>query len=101
MEILKQHRFERNPIEQSFVEKFIKEYGGSNDMDLIVFSHPSDSITPKDFLSYREKSIVLSTIQWLGSPVGQSFLNQCGFIQNTTIISEIEQNILEHKKQAE
>ncbi len=81
MEILKLHRFERNPIEQLFVEKFIKEHGCSNDMDLIVFSHPSDSMTPKDFLSYREKSIVLSTIQWLGSPVGQGFLNNCGFVE--------------------
>ena len=49
-------------------------------MDYIVFGslRPSQDI-PDDYLSDREKNIVLSTIQWLGSPVGQGFLRDCDF----------------------
>jgi hypothetical protein len=34
---------------------------------------------PLEYLSEREKKIMISTIQWLGSPVGQGFLKECGF----------------------
>lgn len=76
IEILKQHRFEQNPKEKQFVDDFLNDYSGYNTMDLIVFGHASTAMQPKDFLSEREKSIVLSTIQWLGSPVGQGFLEK-------------------------
>ena len=81
MKSFKEHRFESNPQEKIFVDEFIKEHGFyANDIDLIVFGHPSNSMAPKDYLSDREKDIVVSVIQWLGSPVGQGFLNSCGFI---------------------
>ncbi len=50
------------------------------DMDFIVFGHDWDSTLPKDYLTEKEKRIVLSTIQWLGSPIGRSFLERCGFV---------------------
>lgn len=79
METYKTHRFENNPQEKKFVEEFIKQHSEGSDMDLIVFGHNPGSTHPKDYLSDREESIVLSVIQWLGSPVGQSFLDSCGF----------------------
>lgn len=30
-------------------------------------------------MNKNEEDICLNLIQWLGSPVGQSFLNNCGF----------------------
>jgi len=77
----KTHRHESNPKEKEFYHIFMEEHSKGTDMDLIVFGHPNDSALPKDYLSDREKRIVLSTIQWLGSPVGQGFLNSCGFTQ--------------------
>jgi hypothetical protein len=79
MKSFKEHRFENNPQEKIFVEQFIRERFYGNDIDLIVFGHPSNSSSPNDYLSDREKNIVVSTIQWLGSPVGQAFLYSCGF----------------------
>jgi hypothetical protein len=79
MKSFKEYRFENNPQEKIFVEQFIKDHEFYNDIDLIIFGHPSNSMTPKDYLSDREKNIVVSTIQWLGSPVGQHFLYSCGF----------------------
>jgi hypothetical protein len=48
-------------------------------MDNIFFGTGKGGVRPADHLTDREKQIVLSTIQWLGSPVGQGFLNDCGF----------------------
>jgi hypothetical protein len=35
--------------------------------------------TPKSYLTYKEEQILFTALQWLGSPVGQSFLRECGF----------------------
>jgi len=83
MKSFKKHRFENNPQEKVFVDEFIKQHSSSVDPDLIVFGHKNNSMSPKDYLSDREKDIVLSVIQWLGSPVGQGFLDSCGFIKKT------------------
>lgn len=77
MDTFKMHRHESNPKEREFYEKFLA--GNDRDMDLIIFGHGSNSFRPLDNLSDREKQIVLSSIQWLGSPVGQGFLRECGF----------------------
>lgn len=79
MKTFKMHRHENNPKEKEFYETFIEEHSKGIDMDLIVFGHPNNSMSPNDHLTDREKQIVLSTIQWLGSPVGQGFLSSCGF----------------------
>lgn len=76
MEILKEYRFKSNPLEKKFVDTFLDHFEKRNTMDLIIFGHGSESMEPKDYLSEREESIVVSTIQWLGSPVGQGFLNE-------------------------
>jgi hypothetical protein len=73
MKSLKQHRFKINPLEEHFVDEFLKENSEANDMNFIVFGQKPDSNIPKDYLSEREEAIVISVIQWLGSPVGQSF----------------------------
>lgn len=83
MKSYKTHRFKNNHKEKEFHDNFLKEHNrkGYQDMDLIVFGHESTSLKPNDYLTDREKQIVLSTIQWLGSPVGQNFLDSCGFIK--------------------
>jgi hypothetical protein len=79
MKSLKEYRLKTNPQEKVFVDKFIKQFNNNNNPDLIVFGHSEKSMSPNDYLTDREKDIVLSVIQWLGSPVGQGFLDTCGF----------------------
>ena len=85
MKSLKEHRLLNNPIEKIFVDEFIKQYNIGDNCDLIVFGHPPNTTRPKDYLNERERDIVLNTIQWLGSPVGQGFLKRCGFIPQNTL----------------
>lgn len=82
MEGYKINRHQKNPLEKKLHDKFIKDHC-DDDMDLIVFppSLKSDGFESDDKLTDREKKIVISTIQWLGSPVGQTFLQDSGFKQ--------------------
>jgi hypothetical protein len=76
----KGHRLSENPMElkhlEVFKEKIDSKYS-PNQMDFLVFGQNGNS--PKDFLSDREKQIVYSTIQWLGSHVGECYLRDCGY----------------------
>lgn len=74
MKSFKEYRFDKNPLERKIVEDFCKQYSDNNNIDLIVFGHHSSGIVPKEYLTDREKQIVLSTIQWIASPVGESFV---------------------------
>lgn len=75
MKTFKEYRFENNPDEKLIVDKFIDLHG--NEMDNIVFG----GFNKNDILSEREKNIVLSTIQWMESPIGKQFLKD--FKSNT------------------
>jgi len=77
MEGFKTYRHDSNPKEKELHDKFIEMFGSS--MELIPLTLNSRGTGSDDFLSEREEKIVISTIQWLGSPVGQSFLRSCGF----------------------
>lgn len=89
MEGFKTHRFKQNPKEKQLHDNFLKnhiedKYGC--DVSFLVF--PPNGISQSytvDNLSDREKRIVLSTIQWLGSPVGQNFMRENGFELNEDI----------------
>jgi len=78
MEGFKSYRHNSNPKEKELHDKFVKEH--LDEADFIVFGQKEGTgFVPKDYLNDREQKIVISTIQWLGSPVGQSFLKECGF----------------------
>lgn len=82
VEGFKVYRHASNPKEEELHDEFVSQMS-TRDMDYIVFGHknsPSGS-TPDDYLSERERRIVVSTIQWLGSPVGQTFLRRLGYCE--------------------
>lgn len=82
IESFKQYRHETNPKEKELHDKFLENHILYKDcaIDLLVFPPANNSQTYAiDTLSKRELSIMLGTIQWLGSPVGQYFLFECGF----------------------
>ena len=80
----KTYRHKSNPKEKELHDKFLKGHIENRDsnIDLLVFPPGNDYQTyATDTLSEREKVIMLSTVQWLGSPVGQYFLSTCGFVK--------------------
>ena len=78
MEGFKTYRHKSNPKEKEIHDKFIKQHG-DNDISMIVYPPTSSGMRPSEYLTEKEEKIVVSTIQWLGSPVGQNFLKDCGF----------------------
>lgn len=74
------HRFKQNPLEEQICNHFIKEMEKYEQLDRIIFgSRDEAQVFPKDTLTDRERDICATLIQWLGSPVGQSFLRHNGF----------------------
>jgi hypothetical protein len=73
----KTYRHNSNPLEKQLHDSFVK--GNSvEDMSMICLSS-DDGMRPDRYLTDDEVSIAISTIQWLGSPVGQNFLSENGF----------------------
>lgn len=81
MEGFKTHRHKENPIEKELHDKFIEWYvNDHSNMDLLVFPPANSQQTrAEDTLSDREKRIVITMVQWMGTPLGQSLLRECGF----------------------
>ena len=82
----KEYRFEDNPKEQVFHDKFKEMFEISsttrNTLSSIIFGWKDASINyPNKYLTQKEEDICLNMIQWLGSPVGLSFLHSCGFVK--------------------
>ena len=78
----KTYRHESNPKEKELHDKFIEWYMQDCDtlIDLVVFPPADDHQTrAESTLSEREKRIVITMVQWMGTPLGQSLLRECGF----------------------
>jgi len=87
MKTNKEYRFKDNPKEKEMHDKFIAMFESNNmthkTLSAIIFGWKSDrQDIPNDWLTEEEENICLNLIQWLGSPVGQSFLRECGFSLN-------------------
>lgn len=79
MESNKTNRFHSNPKEKIFHDKF-KERFENNQTTLsgMIFGWTNDyQDNPKRYLTDEEQDICLNLIQWLGSPVGDRFLEEC------------------------
>jgi hypothetical protein len=79
MEGNKVYRHDQNPEEKRFHDNFIEDICHDNMMSAIVFEPKDGGLAPSEYLTEREEKIVISAIQWLGSPVGQSFLREMGY----------------------
>ena len=84
MKTNKAYRFKDNPKEKEFYDKFtemfMRDRMANITLSAIICGWRDDSQTyPKEFLTQREEGVCTNLIQWLGSPVGQSFLENCGY----------------------
>lgn len=72
---------EDNKQEIVMINQFKNDVKDGNIPDLIVFGvREGASTQPKEYLTDREKQVMLSTLQWLGSHVGQCYLRDCGLL---------------------
>ena len=100
----KEYRFEDNPKEQEFHDKFIEMFkhdrSANNTLSAIVFGWKDNrQQCPKEYLSEKEEDICVNMIQWLGSPVGQGFLNHCGFYMNDAQNLKNQKNKIENQNE--
>lgn len=67
------HRYEREPLERLFAEKWQEINDRHLDPDATLkylLSEDNKPVRPSD----RDRLVAATIIQWLGSPVGQAFL---------------------------
>lgn len=78
----KEYRFKYNPKEKEFHDKFKEMFENNNIvLSAMIYGWENDRQNyPKEYLTDKEEDICLNLIQWLGSPVGQGFLDSCGFV---------------------
>jgi hypothetical protein len=88
MKTNKEYRFNDNPKEKEFHDKFKQLFERDTTLLSAIIFGWSDNIQkhPKDFLTDKQEDVCLNLIQWLGSPVGQEFLDSCGFTLTKTNI---------------
>jgi hypothetical protein len=73
------HRFKENPEEKRFADAWAKQNDGSRGT-LAYLLTPPDQDQRHPLTPQPEHQIVAATVvQWLGSPVGQSFLGSLGY----------------------
>ncbi len=68
-----QYRFKQNPEEKLFAEEWERENsdGGKGILDYLLADDPN---LPRGEVTERDREVAATIIQWLGSPVGQGFL---------------------------
>lgn len=82
----KEYRFKDNPEEKLFHDKFIEKFGqdymGTRALSMVVTGIDERyPYYPEKHLSVEEENMCLNLIQWLGSPVGNGFLRDCGYVK--------------------
>jgi hypothetical protein len=82
----KEYRLTTNPMEKTFHDSFKEKFGKDPDtLSAIIHGWKDDSQDiPVKELTTEEQSICLNMIQWLGSPVGQRFLDDIKTSQMNT-----------------
>lgn len=75
------HRLKQNPREREFMQAWLKE----SVLPYILSTH--DANHPVD-PSERDWVVAATVIQWLGSPVGQAFLEKLGYVRRPKVIPD-------------
>ncbi len=70
-----QHRFNDNLNEKIIAELWEKENEKGRD-NLLEYLLANDPNSPKGEVTERDREVVATVIQWLGSPVGEFFLKE-------------------------
>ena len=75
-----QYRFKQNPMEEIFAKAWEERdtdpsgrADGRGTLDYLLAENPNE---PRGEVSDRDRIVAATVIQWLGSPVGQYFLDE-------------------------
>ena len=79
----KTHRHEQNPKEKEIHDLFIERFCTQPELIERIVLPIDEKGRPKGTLTDNEIELIITAMQWIGSPVGQSFLRDCGFINAT------------------
>ena len=73
------HRFKQNPLEKVFAEAWEEintdtfgKLNGKRILDYLLAEEPNEPLME---VTGRDRMVAATVIQWLGSPVGRSFLS--------------------------
>jgi len=70
-------------LERKFVAEFNRDHYSDHERAILIYgSKETDTRRPNQYLTEDEEKLIMTIIQWLGTPVGQSFLNKCGFYKS-------------------
>ena len=70
---LNEHRLKREPLEARFLRKFRQVNRDDSLLEYLL----SDETNRRKPISDRDRDVAESIAQWLGSHVGQSYLESC------------------------
>lgn len=77
---LNTHRLNSNPEEKAFADAWAKRNTGRNNLPYLLDNRKVHTGYPPD-VSDRDHVVAATLIQWLGSPVGQAFLEELGYVK--------------------
>lgn len=72
---IRQYRFDSNPLERRFAEAWEELNNTYNHKGILNYLLTEDSNNPNFEITDREREVAATVIQWLGSPVGQKFID--------------------------
>jgi len=75
---MSQYRFDQNPIEESFAIEWEKENSSRDGRSVLDYLLAEYCNCPRGEVTDRDRQVAATAIQWLGSHVGQSFLENVG-----------------------
>ena len=73
---LRTNRLEREPLEKAFAVAWSDKNERSMGHDLLDWLLAENPNSPRGEVTQRDATVAATIIQWLGSPVGQSFLQE-------------------------
>lgn len=83
------HRLRDNPAEERFAAQWRKEQEGGRLLQYLMTPPGEDQRFPFE-TTQRDEVVAATVIQWLGSPVGQKFLRDCGWVAHAQRLRELE-----------
>jgi hypothetical protein len=76
------YRFKENPEEKRFAEAWDKQNEQGSNLAYLLTVGDQSGRPPEP--SDRDHVVAATVVQWLGSPVGQSFLRDLGYEKSKT-----------------
>lgn len=81
---LSNHRFADNSEERRFAEAWDQSNTTGRTLDYLLDpKHGCDGCPPT--ANARDETVAATVIQWLGSPVGQAFLRDLGYVRKKNV----------------